>query len=117
MDDFARQEVHIRDKPAGLLWEADKPNAISRIWVKTWAQIIHECRTRLKIFQQALEYSADKDASLDYLKKTYERVLHGAEIADSVETVDAEVSATKSSGNYPPPHRKARAKRTTSGRP
>jgi hypothetical protein len=66
MDDFASREVHQSQKPVGLLLEADDPN--TRIWVKTWGQIIHDCRTRLKIFQQALNYSADKDASLDYLK-------------------------------------------------
>jgi len=83
MDDFADSEVHLRDKPDGLLWERDEPNIYSRIWVKTWAQIIHDCRTRLKIFQQALDYSADKDASLDYLRTTYERVMQSTGRTDS----------------------------------
>jgi hypothetical protein len=96
MDDFATSEVHMRDKPEGLLWEADEPNANSRIWVKTRAQIIHDCRTRLKIFQQALNYSADRDASLDYLRKTYERVLHGADSADSAGSPDVNLDAEKS---------------------
>jgi hypothetical protein len=96
MDEHATKEVRIRDKPEGLLWEADEPNVNSRIWVKTWAQILHDCRTRLKIFQQALEYSADKDASLDYLRKTYERVLHGLEVADSAATPDTEVQTEQS---------------------
>jgi hypothetical protein len=83
MDGFATTETRMRDKPEGLLWEAEEPNNSSRIWVKTWAQILHDCRTRLKIFQQALEYSADKDASLEYLKTTYERVLRGVDFVES----------------------------------
>ena len=95
LDDFATQEVRQSQKPEGLLWEADDPN--TRIWVKTWAQIIHECRTRLKIFQQALNYSADKDASLGYLKSTYERVLRGVDLSDSAATPKTEVDAQKAS--------------------
>jgi Histidine kinase-, DNA gyrase B-, and HSP90-like ATPase len=90
MDDYANSEVHMRDKPEGLLWEADEANLTSRIWVKTWAQIIHDCRTRLKIFQQALDYSANKEASLEYLRSTYDRVLHGAEFADESKDVVVE---------------------------
>jgi len=74
--------------------EADDPN--TRIWVKTWGQIIHDCRTRLKIFQQALNYSADKDASLDYLKATYDRVLRGDDIPDVPETSETNVESEKS---------------------
>lgn len=94
MDDFASREVHQSQKPVGLLLEADDPN--TRIWVKTWGQIIHDCRTRLKIFQQALNYSADKDASLDYLKATYDRVLRGDDIPDVPETSEMNVESEKS---------------------
>ena len=94
MDDYASREVRQSQKPEGLLWETDDPN--TRIWVKTWAQVIHDCRTRLKIFQQALNYSADKDASLDYLKETYKRVLRGDEISDVSETSEMNVDPVKS---------------------
>jgi hypothetical protein len=83
IDDYVEHETRMREKPQGLLWESDDPNLHSKIWVKTWAQIIHDCRTRLKIFQQALNITADKDVALDYLKKTYERILHGADLADT----------------------------------
>jgi hypothetical protein len=78
LDKFANKEVHQADKPEGLLWESDDQR--SQIWVKTWAQIIHGCRTRLKVFQKELNHSADRDASLDYLRETYARVLKGVEI-------------------------------------
>ena len=80
MDDYATAEVHLRDKPEGVLWDAEEPR--TRIWVKTWAQIIHGCRTRLRIFQNELNHSADRDASLEYLRETYARVLQGVEIEE-----------------------------------
>jgi hypothetical protein len=81
MDENAHREVRIADKPEGLSWDSDDdPKA--KIWVRTWAQLIHDCRTRLKIFQEALNYSANTDASLEYLKETYARVLQGEDMAD-----------------------------------
>jgi hypothetical protein len=77
MDDHVKKEVRQRDKPEGLLYESDDLGLPSKIWVKTWGQIIHDCKTRLRIFQQALNLTADKDTGLDYLKKTYERILRG----------------------------------------
>jgi hypothetical protein len=87
MDENARKEARIKDKPEGLLWESeDYPK--TKIWVKTWAQLFNECRTRLKIFQEALNYSANTDASLGYLRETYARVLQGADLPDSPEEPD-----------------------------
>jgi hypothetical protein len=80
IDDFASQEVRQANKPVGVLWES--PDLRTRIWVKTWAQIIHDCRRRLKIFQKELNYSADRDASLEYLKRAYARVLQGFDLGD-----------------------------------
>lgn len=94
MDEYAAREVHQSERPDGLLLQADDPN--TRIWVKTWAQIIHDCRTRLRIFQQALNYSADKDASLAYLKATYERVLRGDEAPDTGKSSEINVGTEKS---------------------
>lgn len=81
MDQYASQEVRQAGKPEGILWES--PDLRSRIWVKTWAQIIHECKTRLKVFQKELNHSADRDASLDYLKETYARILKGSDEAEA----------------------------------
>jgi hypothetical protein len=80
LDEYASQEVNQADKAEGVLWES--PDLRSRIWVKRWSQILHDCRTRLKIFQKELNQSADRDASLDYLRETYARILQGTEEAD-----------------------------------
>lgn len=80
LDKFAATDVRQKDKPEGLVWESDDQRI--RIWIKTWAQIIHDCRTRLKIFQKELNHSADRDASLEYLRETYARVLKGVELTE-----------------------------------
>ena len=102
IDEYAELESHMSGKPEGLLWE-DKD---SRIWIKTWGQILHDCETRLRIFQNALNYSADKDASLEYLRKTYARVLSGiGPETDVIEppTEDAENDAGAASSEQPLP--------------
>src|SRR5437879_12114698 len=78
---FEAQDVPQRARRQGVIWRS--PALRSPIWVRTWAQIIHDCKTRLKIFQKELNHSADRDASLAYLKKTYARVLQGGEASQS----------------------------------
>ena len=95
LDQFARNEVKQGDRPEGVLWQSS--DLRSRIWVKRWAQIIHECRVRLKIFQKELNHSADRDASLAYLKKTYARVLQGLDTGDQeLDTAEPEAGASES---------------------
>lgn len=89
MDDFAKREVSLPGRPEGVLWES--ADLRSRIWVKTWAQILRDCKTRLKIFQKELNHSADSEASLDYLKKTYARILQGAEAAEEPDGLSPDV--------------------------
>jgi len=84
--------VHQAEKPEGMLWDSDEYR--THIWVKTWAQILHDSRTRLNVFQKELNHSADRDASLSYLKETYARVLSGMEIEDE----DSELAADSLDG-------------------
>jgi len=41
----------------------------------TWAQVIGDCRARLQFFKEKLEYSADRESGLDYLKRVHESLL------------------------------------------
>ena len=100
MDPYAKNEVRQADRPEGVLWQST--DLRSRIWVKTWSQIIHDNKSRLKIFQKELNHSADRDASLEYLKKTYARILQGvespeeqAEVTDSEAENAAEPASSK----------------------
>lgn len=73
MDDHARRKVNERDRPRGMLHQSDDPSIT--IWVKTWSQIISDCRARLRFFSEKLNYAPDRDASIAHLKATYDRYL------------------------------------------
>jgi hypothetical protein len=73
MDDHARRRVNERDRPRGMLYQGDDPSIT--IWVKTWSQIISDCRARLRFFSEKLNYAPDRDASVAHLKATYHKYL------------------------------------------
>lgn len=73
MDHHARREVNQRDRPRGMLYQSDDPSIT--IWVKTWSQIISDCRARLRFFSEKLNYAPDRDASIEHLKTTYSKYL------------------------------------------
>ena len=73
MDDFARVEVHQRDRPPGMLHQSDDPSIT--IWIRTWSQIISNCRARLRFFSEKLNYAPDWDASMTHLQTTYNKYL------------------------------------------
>lgn len=50
-DDAVKQRVTQKDRPVGLFLEQSN----SRVWVKTWADIIRECEARLDFVQQRLQ--------------------------------------------------------------
>jgi hypothetical protein len=62
------------------------------IWVKTWAQVLEENRTRLQFFQERLEYEADKGASLKHLQEHYAKFLQGV-LVEEPDDSSAEKSA------------------------
>ena len=73
IDTFTRKEVTQRDRPRGMLHQSDDPSIT--IWVKTWSQIISDCRARLRFFSEKLNYSPDRDSSLEHLRTTYDKYL------------------------------------------
>lgn len=70
---LAKKQVRGSDRPDGVLYQ----DGSNRIWVKTWSEILNDCRYRHQLFQKELNYSADQDASLQYLRETYAKVLKG----------------------------------------
>lgn len=53
----------------------DDRDANMRIWVKTWGELLCDCEGRLKFFQEQLQFRADREDSLAYLRKEYEKYL------------------------------------------
>jgi hypothetical protein len=73
MTDTVRRKARQKNRPEGILFE-DEENRIT-VWARTWGQIIESARSRLQFFKEKLEYSADHDSGLEYLRKTHEKYL------------------------------------------
>jgi hypothetical protein len=42
-----------------------------RLWVKTWAEVLHTAEHRLRYVQRQLDYAPSRDQSFDYLRRMY----------------------------------------------
>lgn len=73
MDAACLREVNQSNRPQGILYQSDDKQIT--IWAKRWSELLHSNRQRLRFFQESLELSADKDASLQYLRDTYTSIL------------------------------------------
>ena len=71
MTEAAIEEVTSSDRPYGMLDRKTNCN----MWVRTWSEILNDSRARLQLFEKELNYNADKDDSLAFLRKTYAHVL------------------------------------------
>ena len=61
------------NRPEGLYYE-DGEGRYS-IWVKTWGQLIQECKGRLQFFQGHLKYATDNESALAYLRSAHAKYL------------------------------------------
>ncbi|MFG1364126.1 ATP-binding protein [Xanthobacter versatilis] len=75
LDSYARIQTRQKGKARGQVFQSEDGNI--EVWVKTWAEVIAECKSRLKFVQDHLQANVDKESSLKYLKKTYEKYLTG----------------------------------------
>jgi hypothetical protein len=91
IDQNVARKVSQKDRAKGILFQDDEQRIT--IWVKTWSQIVSECRARLRFFAEKLNYTPDRDSSLAHLKTTYHKYLADL-FAPKVETTDTEKSAT-----------------------
>ena len=75
LDGFAQVKTRQKDKPKGQISQTDDGRV--EVWVKTWSEILAECKARMQFVQQHLQANVDKESSLKYLKKTYDKYLSG----------------------------------------
>lgn len=75
LTDFAARRARQKDKPRGLVHQSD--DGMVEVWVKTWSEVIAECKARLRFVQEHLQTNVDRDNALAYLKKTYNKYLCG----------------------------------------
>lgn len=76
LDNFAQKESNQRDRPKGQIYDDAELNIT--VWVKPWADVINNARSRLQFFSNQLEYEADRDSAKAYLNKTHEKFIPSA---------------------------------------
>lgn len=79
MTPYAKAEVTSSDRPYGMLDRKEN----CHIWIKTWSEVLNDCRARLQLFEKELNYNADRDESLELLRSTYARFLSPDSLVDS----------------------------------
>ena len=73
----AQREANQDNRPSGLLYKGSEGINEIEIWIKTWGQIINDCKARLNFFQKELQYAASREAAINYLRSAYEKYLPG----------------------------------------
>jgi hypothetical protein len=71
LDDYAEGMANQADRPAGVVYERKG----IRVWAKTWAELLDDCKHRLKFVEAKLELQSTQDDAVDYLRRTYARFL------------------------------------------
>jgi hypothetical protein len=75
-NDAVRRKINQHNRPSGMLFEPEAQDDLRyKIWVRTWAQIIEDCRWRMKFFQDQFNYIADDDSAIAYLREKHEKLL------------------------------------------
>ncbi|WP_238737161.1 ATP-binding protein [Rhodopseudomonas infernalis] len=91
LDAFARVETRQKGKARGQVFQSEDGSI--EVWVKTWAEVLAECKSRMKFVQEHLQANVDKESSLRYLKKTYEKYLTGVSEIEQEDSVADEAVA------------------------
>lgn len=71
MTDEAEETVSQPNLPKGFFHVTDRV----KIGLMTWAQLIHENRSRHEFFRSQLEYSASRDSGVEYLNGAYAKYI------------------------------------------
>ncbi|ARJ65036.1 hypothetical protein WV31_04850 [Magnetospirillum sp. ME-1] len=88
----AELEARQAGKPRGLILELEDPIRV-RVWAKTWGEIIQEAEGRLTFYKRRLEYQANDDEALRYL-----RAIDAAYLSDEVK---ARIAQLEVAGDAP----------------
>lgn len=71
MSDDVRIEAEQDGRPIGNIFTRSSKSGSMTIWTKTWAQIIEQCRDRLRFFEEQLEYSTTHDSGFKFLQQAH----------------------------------------------
>lgn len=66
LSDDVRLKARQKGRPRGLVEDYEEINV--QIWVKTWRDVIDECRGRMRFYKEQLEYQPNQERALAYLR-------------------------------------------------
>jgi DNA gyrase/topoisomerase IV subunit A len=67
LDAYAKRRLKQDNKGKGIIYDADGIT----IWVKTWGELIQECKHRLEFIREKLDINIDNSDGLKYLQESY----------------------------------------------
>lgn len=73
MDEYAKLKSRQKDRPEGVVFQSDDSSIT--VWAKTWSEILNDARARLNFFSQQLDYQADSDSELAYLRRAHSKYI------------------------------------------
>ena len=78
MDKYAQLKAQQEGLPRGVVYQS-KANAERNynmtVWAKSWSEIIEECSSRLRFFQERLNYNASQSSGKQFLRDAYPKFI------------------------------------------
>lgn len=100
LDDFARRKANQRGWPRGKVFDDAELNIT--VWVKEWAEVINDARSRLGFVNKQLAYEADRDTAKTYLKRTHAKFIPDLNAPDKDEEGDKAATEVESKDSSNP---------------
>lgn len=94
-DAFIRTKTMQPDRPPGLVMESEESRI--RVWVKTWAQVLGENRSRLRFVEKHLGCVPDYEQALQRMKEQHTELFRKL-VSDSPELSEPEEEDSESEG-------------------
>ncbi|WPX44194.1 hypothetical protein [Undibacterium sp. CCC3.4] len=73
LDSFAKKEANQKGRPKGQVYDDSELNIT--VWVKEWAEVINDARSRLRFINEQLSYEADRDSAKAYLQRAHAKFI------------------------------------------
>ncbi|NJA04795.1 DNA mismatch repair protein [Methylococcaceae bacterium WWC4] len=77
-DSYAKRERSQKGYSDGVIYQSDHTDETNiTIWIKTWSEVISECKHRMEFLKSHLDYNIDANDGLKYLKDKYAEYTKG----------------------------------------
>lgn len=87
MDTYVKREANQRGRPKGQVFDDAELNIT--VWVKEWAEVINDARSRLRFVNEQLSYEADRDSSKAYLQRAHAKFIPNFSDEDDGESLNS----------------------------